>query len=131
MNLTIIIGRLGRTPELKRTAKGIPYTRLSIATQRYVRAGEPETTWHNVTVWGKQAEHCCRFLEKGRQVAVHGRLETRRVENDGDTHYYTNIVAEHVQFLDAGRNAARGFDSAEGPSPRHRDSTPRNEPDLA
>lgn len=123
MNIVIIVGRLGRTPELQQTAKGVPFTRLSIATRRRVRSGETQTTWHTVTVWGQQAEHCCRYLTKGREAAVHGRLDSRKVESNGEAKHFTNIVAQQVQFLGSARDAVadRG--------PRNQEDGPDDYPD--
>jgi len=107
VNKSIVIGHLGRDPEVKHLQNGSAVCRLSIATTRVWKNGktgerQEETEWHRVTVWGKQAEHCAEYLAKGRQVYVEGRLRTTSYERDdypGAKFYTTEIVAETVQFL--------------------------------
>ena len=115
VNKAIILGHLGRDPELKYMQSGQPVCKLNIATSRKYtnKNNEPveETEWHRVSVWGKQAEHCNNFLTKGRQVYVEGRLRTSSYDKDGQKHYTTEIVADTVQFI-GGRDGASG--GAEG-----------------
>ena len=115
VNKAIILGHLGRDPELKYMQSGQPVCKLNIATSRKYtnKNNEPveETEWHRVSVWGKQAEHCNNFLTKGRQVYVEGRLRTSSYDKDGQKHYTTEIVADTVQFI-GGRDGAAG--GAEG-----------------
>ncbi len=119
VNKVIIIGNLGRDPELRYTQGGSAVCQLNIATtRRYTnRTNEQveETEWHRVVVWGKQAEHCSNYLSKGRQVYVEGRLQTRNYDDkDGVKRYSTEIVAETVQFLGGAgeaRGGGRGADS--------------------
>ncbi|HFE46397.1 MAG TPA: single-stranded DNA-binding protein, partial [Nannocystis exedens] len=104
INKAIVIGNLGRDPELRYTQGGQPVCRLAVATsRRYLnkRSNEmvEETEWHRITVWGKQAEHCNTYLTKGRQVYVEGRLKTSSYEKEGQRHYSTEIIADNVQFL--------------------------------
>lgn len=102
VNRATILGHLGRDPEL-RTVNGAACCRLSVASTRkyYDKNDKPveETEWHRVTAWGTLAENCKRYLTKGRQVYVQGRLRTSSYEKDGQTHYSTEIVADDVQFL--------------------------------
>lgn len=112
VNKVIVIGNLGADPELKQTQGGTPVCRLSVATTRtwknnQTNERQQETEWHRVTVWGKTAEHCEKYLSKGRQVYVEGRLRTSSYEKDGQKHYSTEIVAEQVQFL-GGRGDNQG-----------------------
>lgn len=103
INKVIIVGNLGRDPEIRYTQGGTAVTQLSVATTRSFTRGEErveETEWHRVVVWGKTAEHCGQYLTKGRQVYVEGRLQTRSWDDkDGNKRYATEIVAETVQFL--------------------------------
>jgi single-strand DNA-binding protein len=113
VNKAIIIGNLGRDPELRYTQGGQPVCRLAVATsRRYMnkRSNEmvEETEWHRITVWGKQAEHCNTYLTKGRQVYVEGRLKTSSYEKEGQRHYSTEIIADTVQFLSSGGGAGGG-----------------------
>jgi single-strand DNA-binding protein len=113
VNKAIILGHLGRDPELRYLQSGQPVCKLNIATsRRYTNKQNEsveETEWHRVSVWGKQAEHCNNFLTKGRQVYVEGRLRTSSYDKDGQKHYTTEIVADTVQFI-----GGRGEGGAEG-----------------
>ena len=115
VNKAIILGHLGRDPELRYLQSGQPVCKLNIATsRRYTNKNNEaveETEWHRVSVWGKQAEHCNNFLTKGRQVYVEGRLRTSSYDKDGQKHYTTEIVADTVQFI-GGRGEGGG--GAEG-----------------
>lgn len=111
INKVIIIGNLGRDPETRDTRSGT-VVRLSVATAYRPRDGEEQTEWHRVTVFGKQAEACARYLSKGRQVYVEGRLHTSSYEKNGEKRYSTEIIAERVQFL-GGKGERRG----DGPAP--------------
>lgn len=103
VNKAIILGHLGRDPDLKYTQGGQAVCKLNIATSRRFTNKQnesvEETEWHRVSVWGKQAEHCANFLAKGRQVYVEGRLHTSSFDKDGQKHYTTEIVADTVQFI--------------------------------
>jgi single-strand DNA-binding protein len=103
MNKVILIGNLGRDPELTYTQTGTAKCKFSIATSkvRKDKAGEKtETTfWHAIVVWGNQAEACGKYLAKGRKVAVEGEIETREYEQDGQRKWMTEINAQHVEFL--------------------------------
>lgn len=114
VNKAIVLGFLGRDPELRYLQSGQPVCRLNVATsRRFTNKNNEqieETEWHRVSVWGKQAEHCNNYLSKGRQVYVEGRLRTSKYEKDGAEHYTTEIVADTVQFIGGagGNDAARG-----------------------
>ncbi len=106
VNKVIIIGRLGTDPETKTVSSGQAVTRMSVATsESWVdREGQKQekTEWHRIVVWGKLAEICSKYLAKGRQVFVEGRLQTRSWEdNQGQKKYTTEIIATNVQFLGA------------------------------
>ena len=111
VNKAIILGHLGRDPELRYLQSGQPVCKLNIATSRkYTNKNNEsveETEWHRVSVWGKQAEHCNNYLTKGRQVYVEGRLRTSSYDKDGQKHYTTEIVADTVQFI-GGRGEGGG-----------------------
>lgn len=106
INKVIIIGRLGQDPEMKAVGQGATVTRLNVATsENWVdKNGQKQerTEWHRITVWGKLAEICGKYLAKGRQVYVEGKLQTRSWEDNGQKKYATEIVAQTVQFLGAG-----------------------------
>ena len=111
MNSVVLIGRLTRDPELRYSSGNqMAIAKFSIAVDRPARAGrEKETDFPRITVFGKQAENCEKFLTKGRLVAVQGRLQTGSYQDkDGKTVYTTYVVADRVEFLewgDRGQNA--------------------------
>jgi single-strand DNA-binding protein len=110
INKVILIGNLGRDPELRYTQGNNAVATLNVATTRSyfnktTNERVEETEWHRVTLWGKDAENANKYLTKGRQVYIEGRLQTRKYEDkDGVTKYSTDIVAETIQYL-GGRGA--------------------------
>ncbi len=111
VNKAILVGRLGRDPEVRYLPSGQTVASFSIATSdNYTDRGgqrQERTEWHNVVVFGKQAELCGQYLKKGREVYVEGRIQTRQYEaKDGSgKRSRTEIVAQRVQFL-GGRQGA-------------------------
>ena len=104
MNKVILIGRLTTKPELKYSGSNIPYTRFSIAVDRPFSSanGERQTDFINISIWRKQAENVCNFLDKGSLVSVEGRIQTGSFDDkDGNKRYTTDIVADSVQFLES------------------------------
>ena len=104
LNKVMIIGYLGRDPEMRYTPSGRPVTSFSVATSRsWVAANgarREETEWFNVVAWGSLAEICKQHLYKGQQVYVEGRLQTRGWEGaDGKKHYRTELVANEMIIL--------------------------------
>ncbi len=101
MNKVFLIGRLSRDPELRHTTSGMAVCQINVAISRRVGQGkEPETDFINVVVWDKQAENVSKYLAKGRQVAVEGRIQTRSYDNnEGKRTYVTEVVATNVEFL--------------------------------
>lgn len=113
VNKAILIGVLGRDPERRVTTGGTPVVNLRIATddRRRDRDGNwtKHTEWHNVVVFGRQADNVARYLSKGRQVYVEGRIQTRTWQDrDGRDRWSTEIVADRVQFLGSGRGGGVG-----------------------
>lgn len=103
-NRIIIVGYLGRDPELRYTPQGTPVCNFSVATteRRKDRAGEPQeiTTWFNVNVWGNRAEVINQYLSKGKQVYVEGRLTQREWQDrDGNNRTTLDVSATDVQFI--------------------------------
>lgn len=99
LNKVMIIGNVGKEPEMRFTPSGNPVTSFSVAVNS--KFGESETTeWFNIVAWKKLAETCNQYLQKGQQIYVEGRLQTRTWEgDDGVKHYRTEIIASQVQFL--------------------------------
>jgi single-strand DNA-binding protein len=111
LNKVFLIGNLTRAPELRYTPGGTAVADLRLAVNRNyaTQTGEKreETCFLTVVVWGKQAETCREYLDKGRAVLVEGRLQTRDWETkDGQKRTVTEVVAERVQFMDRARAGA-------------------------
>ena len=118
VNKVILIGNLGRDPEVRSTPSGQPVASFTLATSRRWRdksgAKQEQTEWHNIVVWGKQAEIAGQYLTKGKQVFIEGRLQTRSWEDrqSGEKKYRTEIVCDNFQML-----GSRGGDfESHGPS---------------
>lgn len=121
MNSVALIGRLTRDPEIRYTAATqMAVATFSIAIDRPVRAGgEKQTDFPRITVFGKQAENCEKYLAKGRLVGIQGRIQTGSYKNkDGVTVYTTDVVADRVEFLEWGDRPSGG-----GYSQRRNDSS--------
>jgi len=104
LNKVMVIGYLGRDPEMRYTPSGRPVTSFSVATSRSWIAADgerrEETEWFNVVAWGNLAEICKQHLSKGQQVYVEGRLQTRGWEDaNGKKHYRTELVANEMIIL--------------------------------
>lgn len=100
MNRATIMGNVGLAPKMGQTKKNIPYCTLSIATNEMV-GKEQVTEWHDIVTFGKLAEVCGKYLDKGRHVFAEGRIQTSQyVAKDGSKQRRTKIVAQTVKFLD-------------------------------
>ena len=106
LNKVMIIGNLGRDPEMRYTPNGTAVTSFSVAVSRRWNSQDgqqqEDTEWFNVVAWNKLAETCNQSLSKGRRVYVEGRLQTRSWDGqDGQKHYRTEVIASSVLFLDS------------------------------
>lgn len=106
-NKIIVVGNLGRDPELRYTPQGNAVCDFSIATneKRRDKSGEMQdvTTWFKVTSWGKQAENASKYLSKGRSVYIEGRLRLEEyTDRDGKTRFSLEVTASEIQFLSSG-----------------------------
>src|SRR5262250_2947738 len=114
VNKVILSGRLGRDPELKYTASGVPFCRFSIATDDVWNdkgSGERQerTEWHNIVAWDRLAEICNQYLTKGKQVYIEGSLQTREWDDqEGDKRKTTEIRARDMVMLSGGGEGAGG-----------------------
>ena len=104
INKALIIGRLGRDPEVKYTPSGVAVCNFSVATSetwKDKQTGErkEKTEWHRISCYRKLAEICGQYLKKGREAYIEGKLQTREWEQDGVKRYTTEIIANTVQFL--------------------------------
>jgi len=128
----MLIGNLGKDPELRYTSSGVPVGTFSVATNEQWKDSEgnaqERTEWHNIVTWQKLAEICAEYLKKGSKVYIEGRLQTRSWEdkNTGQKRYTTEIVANDMIMLDPkGSGPPR---SAE-PSPVAKEKTTETEKD--
>lgn len=122
LNKVLLIGNLTRAPELRYTPSGTAVADLRLAVNRNysTQSGErrEETCFLTVVVWGKQAESCGEYLDKGSQVFVEGRLQTRDWESkDGQKRSATEVVAERVQFMSRTKGAGAGTPATVPASP--------------
>jgi len=104
VNKVILVGNLGKDPELLKTPSGISLCKFSIATTERFKNRQSEaqekTEWHNIIAWGGLAETCGKWLHKGKQVYIEGKLQTSNYEdNDGNKRYRSEIVASSMQML--------------------------------
>lgn len=120
LNRVILIGRLGQDPELRHTNSGVPVCSFSIAIDRPQSAAQRQsgaqkvTDWINIVVWNQQAVTCSQYLNKGRLVAIDGRLQIRSWtdQQSGQKRSAAEVVAETVRFLDRGEgqpNVGSGY----------------------
>ncbi len=108
MNKVILIGHLGQDPKISYTQSGQAVAKLRLATSERFKdkAGQwtDRTEWHDIVVWGQQAEFCSNYLAKGALVMTEGRLQTRKWQDkEGQDRYTTEVVAQRVQSLGGGR----------------------------
>ncbi len=103
INRVVIMGVIGSAPELKWTRNGKPFVRLSLATHKRTKDldgnARRETQWHKVMLWGKNAEICATFCEKGAPLYVEGHLAPYKKEENGAVTHHVSIVAEQIQFI--------------------------------
>ncbi len=127
LNKVMLIGNLGKDPEMRYTANGKAVTNFSIAVSRSFQGSDgerrEETEWFDIVVWDKLAELCSQFLQKGRKAYIEGRLQTRSWEDkEGTKRYKTEVMAQTVLFLDSAQSGGqrqmaavdRGYD--DGPT---------------
>ena len=112
VNKAILLGNLGKDPEVRYTQSGSAVSNFSLATTERRKQGEEwvdHTEWHNIVVFGKTAENCGQYLQKGSQVYLEGRIQTRKWDDkDGKTKYMTEVVAFDVQFLSRTKGQGEG-----------------------
>lgn len=112
VNKAILVGNLGRDPELKYTPSGRAVATFSIATNRRWTGQDGQknqaTTWHNIVSWGRQAEVMKEYLHKGDQVYIEGRIENRSYDDkEGNKRYISEVVVENFAFI-GGRGGSGG-----------------------
>jgi single-strand DNA-binding protein len=130
VNKVILVGHLGADPDMRYTPSGQGVCEMRIATSESWNdkngQRQERTEWHRIVVWGKRAEVCSKYLSKGRQVYVEGRIQTRSWDDkEGNKRYMTEIIAQDVQFLGGGGGREGGRDN------RASDPPPPSEGDFA
>jgi single-strand DNA-binding protein len=135
-NKIILVGNLGRDPELRYTPQGTPVCSFTLATneRRKDKAGEMQdiTTWFRVTLWGRQAETASQYLTKGRPVYVEGRLRVEEwTDRDGKARHTLEVHATDMQFIGTrGEDGGQGHARGEGGAPSSGGRGPAAEPDI-
>ncbi len=117
LNKVLLIGHLGRDPEMRYTPGGRPVTSFSLATTRTWTSADgerrEETEWFNIVAWGNLAEICNQYLSKGQQVYIEGRLQTRGWEDEsGKKHFRTEVVANEMIILGSRRSEGSSFNQS-------------------
>jgi single-strand DNA-binding protein len=98
MNKAILIGNVGKEPEIRKTQSGISVANFSLATSKKIK-GEDKTEWHRIVAWDKLAEIIEKYVHKGDKLMIEGEIETRDYENDGQKVYTTEIRAWNMEML--------------------------------
>ena len=116
LNKVMLIGHLGREPEMRYTPSGRPVTTFTVATSRSWNTAEgerrTETEWFNIVAWGNLAEICKQYLTKGQQVYIEGRLQTRRWDDsEGIKHTTVEVVANEMMILGERRDVNHNHSS--------------------
>lgn len=105
LNRALLVGRLTRDPELRRTGSGKAVTSFNLAVERNFKSDDQEADFINCVCWGKIAENTERYCSKGSLVSVDGRIQTRNYENNqGQKVYVTEVIADSVQFISTRNN---------------------------
>jgi len=125
LNKVLLIGNLGKDPEVRYTASGTAVASFSLATSEKSKnkgdEWEERTEWHNITLWGRLAEIAGEYLSKGKTVFIEGRLQTRKWQDkDGKDRFTTEIVGEKIQML----SRREGTGNTEGASAENHEDVP-------
>jgi len=132
VNKVILVGRLGKDPEIKYTPSGAPMARFTLATDEVFkdRAGEQQrrTEWHSIVAWNKLAEICGEYLTKGKQVYIEGSIRSRQWEDQsGNKRTSYEIVARQMQMLGSRSDSERAAPEPAEPPADDRASTPESQ----
>lgn len=129
LNKVMIIGNLGKDPELRYTASGKAVASFSVAvTSKF--GDKEETTWFNIVVWDKVADICAKYLKKGSKVYLEGRMQNRTFDkSDGTTGYSTEIVCHQMQMLSPKDENGGARDTVQRPPQQQRPEEPPFNPD--
>jgi single-strand DNA-binding protein len=122
VNKVILLGNLGRDPEVRSTPSGQPVASFTLATNRKWKdkngQRQEQTEWHQIVCWGRQAEVAGQYLTKGKQIYVEGRLQTRSWDDkqSGEKRYRTEVICENFQMLSSARGGPEMEQGGGGPS---------------
>jgi len=111
MNKVIIVGNLGRDPELKYNQSGLAICRFSLATSEKKKNGEQEVQWHRIVFFDKRAEVIAQYVKKGHKLLIEGKLQYGQYEKNGNTVYTTDIIGHNFEFLTSKKDADNGNQS--------------------
>lgn len=129
INKAIIIGRLGKDPELRFTPNGVPVCKFSVATSETYTNNNGEkivnTEWHRIVIWNKLAEHANTYLKKGSQVYLEGKLKTTTYEKEGQKHWATDIHCNVMKFI--GGKPSNSDDQNQGQNNNTNQNKPANQ----
>ncbi len=132
LNKVMLIGHLGKDPELSYTPSGTAVCKFSIATNDSYKGDDgnwiEKTEWHNITAWRKLAEICSQYLKKGSKIYLEGKIQTDTYEKDGKKNYFTKIVMNEMVMLDNKGSGAVPSDASNGEAAQVSDKG--NEDDL-
>ena len=131
INKAILVGNLGKEPELRYTPSGTAVCTFSLATSERFKNKQGEqqerTEWHNIVVWAGLAEICGKYLTKGKQIYIEGRIQNRSYDDrDGNKRYISEIVANEMQMLS--RSGDQGGGGGRPPTPSEEPSASSQEP---
>ncbi len=134
LNKAMIFGNLTRDPELKSLPSGMQVCSFSLATNRVYKDRDgkraEQTDYHNIVVFGRQAETSAQYLKKGASAYVEGRLQTRSWDKDGEKQYRTEIIADRVQFGPRSGGSAPSGDSGKSTEPQQGNAPEYPEEDI-
>ncbi len=124
LNKVMLIGRLGKSPEVNYIKEDTPVAKFSIATSETYKTKDGErkeiTEWHNIVAWRYTAKFCESYLEKGMLVYIEGKLQTRKYDGpDGVTKYFTEVVADQIKILERKNNPEGGDFQQAAPAPQN------------
>lgn len=107
MNHVVLIGRLTKEPELRFTQNGSPHCTFTLAVDRISGKDTEKTAdFINCQVWGSQAENFAKYMDRGRQVAVEGRIQVDSMERDGQRSWYTKVVCQRIEYLGGAKDGS-------------------------
>lgn len=133
VNKVILVGNLGKDPDLRYTPSGAAVATFSLATSERFKGKDGQmqdrTEWHNIVVWNKLAEICGKYLHKGKQIYIEGRIQTRSYDDkEGNKRYITEIVAEEMQMLGRAGEESAGSARGEARPARQRETARESTP---